>query len=187
MKSLLQKSRIQHLVQNRNGYLTLAVGSMILNILLVFVIFCMIGSERIILIPPTISKTFWVERSQVSPEYLSEMSLFLSGIRFNMTPSNALIQREIFLRYVDPSHYENLKSSLLDEEEHLKKEHISVAFYTNDVRVDSIKLVAKITGDLQYTIGDTLLPMQHAIYQLKFTYNNGRLLLKTFEEVKANA
>lgn len=187
MKSLLQKSRIQYLIHTRNGFLALASGSMLMNVFLIFVMFIMMGKERIVIVPPEINKSFWVDASHVSPEYLSEMSLFLTSIRFNLTPSNAEIQRQLLLRYVDPNHYEKIKSELMEEEEQLKKDHISLAFFVSDIKVDANKLVSRISGDLQYSVGDSLLPRQHVNYQVAYSYNAGRLLIKTFDEVKSNA
>lgn len=184
MKHVLKKSRIQYLVDNRNGYLVLASGSLILNILLSVIIYFMLGYEKTVLVPPTISREFWVSENKVSPEYLSSMSIFLADIRFNLTPSNAALQRQLFLRYVDPTHYEKLKTELIEEESHLKKEHVTMTFFMTDVRVDSKKMIAKISGDLQYIVGDSLQPSQHVIYQMSYRLSSGRLMIQSLEEVK---
>jgi conjugal transfer pilus assembly protein TraE len=187
MKYLLQKSRLQHLIQHRNGYLTFACGSLLLNILLVMVLFCMIGRERIVVVPPDIQKSFWVTSSRVSPDYLSEMVLFLNSLSFNITPSNASMQHKILLRYVDSTIYSTLKMKLMEIEDHIKKEHITMAFYPRDVKVDTNKLAAIVTGDLQYTVGDIQLLPQQVKYQYGFRYTQGRLTLTSFPEVKKHA
>ena len=187
MKYLLQKTRIQHLIQYRNGYLALASGSLLLNIVLSLIFFFMLGHERVFLVPPTIEKSFWVSETNVSPVYLSEMSLFFVNLRFNITPSNAALQRDLLLRYVNPSLYESLKTTLISEEERVIKNHISTAFYPVDVKVNSTQLAVQIAGDMQSTVANSLLPAQRVNYQISFTYHNGRLLVKSFEEIKANA
>jgi len=187
MKNVLKKSRIQYLIDNRNGYLVLASGSIILNILLCVIIYCTLGYEKTILVPPTISREFWVSENNVSPAYISSMSIFLADIRFNLTPSNAAFQRELFLRYVEPSSYEKLKADLVEEEEHLKKEHISTTFYVTDVRVDAKNNMARISGDIQYSIGESLQPSQHVVYQISYRFSSGRLMMKSLEEVKDHA
>src|SRR4051812_33799533 len=115
MKYLLHHSRLQHLIQHRNGYLVLASGSILLNIILAIAFIMLSNNERIVMVPPSINKSFWVTANQVSPEYLSEMSLFFASLRFNITPSNAIMQREQLLRYVHPSLYESLKIELVAE------------------------------------------------------------------------
>jgi conjugal transfer pilus assembly protein TraE len=115
------------------------------------------------------------------------MGLFFANLRLNVTPSNAAMQRDILLRYVNPNHYESLKTDLILEAEHLKKEHITTAFYPVDVKVDEKKLLVKIPGDLQSTIGDAQLSPRRVIYQMAFSYHSGRLLINSFEEVKEHA
>jgi len=89
MKHLLQYSRLQHLIQYRNGYLILASISLILNMLLVLAIFLLIGHERIVIVPSIIEKSFWVTENQVSPDYLLQMSRDFANLRLNVTASNA--------------------------------------------------------------------------------------------------
>ncbi|MHB1948476.1 MAG: type IV conjugative transfer system protein TraE [Gammaproteobacteria bacterium] len=185
MKHVLKKSRIQYLIDNRNGYLVLASGSIILNILLSLIIYYVIGFEKVVLVPPSITREFWVSQNSVSPEYLQSMSLFLAELRFNLTPANAAMERQLFLKYVDSSQYEKLNTNLIEEEEHLKKEHITITFYaTEPPRVDPSKLIAKVTGDLQYIVGDSLQPMQHVTYQISYRLSGGRLMIRSLEEVK---
>ncbi|SRR5579883_463537 len=185
MKHILKKSRIQYLVDNRNGYLLLASGSIILNILLSLIIYYVMGYERVVLVPPNITRQSWVSQNSVSPEYLASMSLFFMELRFNLTPSNALIQRQLFLGYVEPSQYEKLKAELIEQEEHLKKEHIAISFYpTASPFVDSDKLIAKVSGDIQYVVGDSLQPAQHIVYQIAYRLSGGKLMIRSIEEVK---
>ncbi|MCE3237366.1 MAG: hypothetical protein K0R24_347 [Gammaproteobacteria bacterium] len=187
MKHLLQKTRIQYLIQHRNGYLALASGLLVLNILLSLIFFFILGHERIFLVPPTLEKSFWVSEKSVSPVYLSEMSLFFANLRFNITPSNAAMQRDLLLRYVDPSLYESLKKELISEEKRIMNGDILTAFYPVDVKVNTTQLVAQVVGDMQSRVGNIVLPAQRVTYQISFTYHAGRLLVKSFEEVKTNA
>lgn len=187
MKYLLHKSRLQHLISHRNGYLALASGSLILNVLLAMGIFAVSGHERIVVVPPSINKTFWVTESHVSPEYLSEMTLFFADLRFNLTASNVAMQHDLILRYVNPNGYADVKAQLLSEAEKLTKEHIAMAFYPVDIKVDTTKLISIVTGDVQGTVGNSVLPLERVKYQLTFTYHDGRLLVKSFDEVKTHA
>ena len=186
MKYLLQHSRLQHLIQYRNGYLILASISLILNMLLVLVIFLLIGHERIVIVPPTIEKPFWVTSSKVSPEYLSEMSMFFTNLRLNVTTSSAATQGELLLRFIAPKNYNEIKAELLNEAENLKKNHITTAFFPINVDVDTKKLVARVTGDLQSTVGDSHLPSERVTYKITYTYNGGRLFVAAFEEAKSH-
>lgn len=184
MKRFLQQSRLQHLIRYRNGYLVLASGSIILNILFILYLFTLVGHERVILLPPHISKSFWVDGHQVSGDYLSEMGLFFTNLRLNVTQENASLQHGILLRYVHPSFYSEMKTQLIQEEERIKTSHITMVFYPVNLQVDTKKWIARITGDLQSVIGQDTQPSQRVTYQISFNYDAGRLLVKSFEEVK---
>lgn len=184
MKRFLQESRLQNVIRHRNGYLVLASGSIILNILFVIYLFTLVGNERVILLPPNVSKTFWVDGNHVSSDYLSEMGLFFTGLRLNATQENAALQHDILLRYVHPSLYSEMKGQLIQEEERIKTSHITMIFYPVNVQVDDKKWITRITGDLQSIIGQDMQPPQRVTYQITFNYDAGRLLVKSFEEVK---
>jgi conjugal transfer pilus assembly protein TraE len=166
----------------------LASGSIKLNVILSAIICFTLGYQKIVLVPPEITREFWVSTNKVSPAYLSAMSIFLAEIRLNVTSSNAPIQRDLFLRYEDPENYEKLKSTLIDEEEQLKKEHISMTFFmTSAPLIDQKNMVAKIAGDVQYMVSGISQPIQHANYQISYKLDAGRLMIDSFEEVKAHA
>ena len=88
------------------------------------------------------------------------------------------------MRYTDPAYYGDLKNELVSEAEQLEKTHTNLIFYPVEVAVDTQQLTAQIIGDLSATVGNDHLPVQRIHYQLKFRYSEGRLWLKSFEEIK---
>lgn len=187
MKSIIQKSHITKLIEQRNGYLVLSSGLLFLCILLCSLVFYTSSHERTVIVPPTIERSFWVTNQAVSSEYLSEMSLFFANLRLNLTPANADSQRTILLRYTDPSFYGFLNNVLVAERDRITQQHVNTAFYPSDVQVDAKSLTALITGDLYSGVGTTQLAPQRVVYEMKFTYHQGRLLVSRFKEVKSNA
>lgn len=184
MKLALRNSILQYLIKHRNAYLGLAALSLCANILLAIVIITLIGHERIILVPPIIDKRMWVNYNSVSAAYLAAMSEFFIDLRFNVTPDSIAKQREILLHYVDTASYATLKGELIAEEERINKEHISLAFYLVDVKVDTKKLQALITGDLVTTVAAHTLPGRRLTYKLSYRYHDGVLLVKSLEEAE---
>ncbi len=182
MKTAIQQSRLQELIAKRNGYLILSVGLLLLCILLSIMVLRLIGRERIIITPPVVHKSFWVDNQQVSSEYLSEMTVFLAQLRLTVTPSNAEYQRETLLRYTDASFYGEFKNELVAEADHLIKSHLSLAFYPTQITVNAPNLTANITGDLVSTVGNAPLPAAHLTYQVRYRYTNGQLRLQSFQE-----
>ena len=181
------QSVLQKLYHHRNGYLLLSAGLLLLNILLVLLAMSLENRERIILIPPTIERSFWVNQKSVSPEYLAEMSTFFVGLRCSVTVSNASAQRDILLRYIEPRFYDSLKNTLIQEAQQLSKNHVSTVFYPTSVQVDAKQFLAHVTGDLIAIVGNTTLPAQRVTYQLRYRYDTGRLWVSAFEEIKSHA
>lgn len=140
------------------------------------------GEEKIILVPPTIEKSFWVSKSAVSNEYLEEMSLFLSHMFLDVSPSSADFQRSIALKYIDPSYYNILKARLLKEAQTLKKEGISTSFKVSKIRPNKDDLTVEITGTLMSYVGAARVREIQEVYIMKFNYKAGRLLLEEFQE-----
>jgi conjugal transfer pilus assembly protein TraE len=178
------KSRLQHMLAQRNGYLVLAALLAGVCLVLAISVCRLIGRERIVITPPVVNQAFWVEARAVSPEYLSQMVSFLAQLRLNLTPGNTAYQQETLLRYTDPGYYGDLKNELVSEAEQLEKTHTSLIFYPVEVAVDAKQLTAQLTGDLSATVGNDHLPVQRIHYQLQFRYAEGRLWLKSFEEIK---
>jgi conjugal transfer pilus assembly protein TraE len=184
LKSLLQKSRLSVLVRQRNGYLVLASGLLLLSFILTLLCFYLSGRERIILVPPTITRSFWVSHNDVSPEYLSEMTTFFAYSRLNVTPESADSQRQLLLRYVDPRYYGTLNTLLIAERDRITSQHVSTAFYPVNIKVDVKTLSVLIIGDLVSTVGTAQVASQRVAYEVRYLCDQGRLLVSQFQEVK---
>jgi conjugal transfer pilus assembly protein TraE len=62
----------------------LLTGSLLVNAVLAVLALRSSGRERIVLVPPAIHKTFWVESDRVSAEYLQQMAYFLMQLTLNV-------------------------------------------------------------------------------------------------------
>lgn len=187
MKHLLHKTRLQYLIEHRNIYLFFAVGMFVSNILLCIFLFLTLGKERIVIVPPDVQKSFWISSNKVSPEYLSEMTLFLNSLHMNVTPDNANFQHGLLLRYIHPDYYGEAKTKLLEMEDKIKKQRVSISFQPSNVRVDANKLIVEVVGNLQYTIGNQTLPKREVKLKWRFSYAYGLLRIIAFPEVKNDA
>ncbi len=183
MKYSIERSQIEKIFSQRNGYLMLAIGAIAVCIFQLIIIVMLIGREKVIVVPPMAEKSFWVSAQAVSPEYLSEMTTFFANLRLNITSESALIQRETILRYTDPSYYNTLNAKLVEEADKVSDQHISVAFFPVNVKVDAKHLKAIIVGDLASFVGDASLPMKRVSYLVTYRYDAARLLIKSFEEI----
>ena len=97
----------------------LLVGSMLANVTLAAFAMHMAGRERVVVVPPSISKTFWVESERVSAEYLEQMAYFLLQLTLNVTPQSIDHQSRVLLQYAAPASYGELRSVLATAAERL--------------------------------------------------------------------
>ena len=187
MNTKFFKSKLAKLIEQRNGFMVLALGLIVLCLILVLLVFNLAGRERIIISPPVVNKSFWVTNSEVSAEYLSEMSTFFAYMRLNVTPENVDYQHEALLRFVDSSYYGVFKGQLVAERDHLVDEHINTAFYPAQVKVDAKQLKVMISGDIHSSISDEKFTPRNVTYEIVYSYNQGRLLIKSFNEIYKHA
>ena len=79
--------------------------SMLANVTLAAFAMHMAGRERVVVVPPSINKTFWVESERVSAEYLEQMAYFLLQLTLNVTPQSIDHQSRVLLQYAAPASY----------------------------------------------------------------------------------
>ena len=184
MKLSAYQSEIKRMIDQRNGYLVLSVGLLLLCLLLVILVIFLFGREKTILIPPTMGKENWVSSADASVDYYSKMTLFFAELALNVTPDNVEYAQEMVLRYVDPKSYNKIKAQFVAERDKVRNEHICAAFFPTDIKVDTKQAEAVITGDLKTFVGDTALPVKHVSYRIAYHFNAYSLHIKKFEEVK---
>lgn len=169
----------QKIIKQRGILLVLSIGLMISNVLLCCALF--MKKERVILVPPIIHKSFWIEEGNVSQEYLTEMSLFMAHQVLDVTPSSAGRQRDVVLGYVAPSFYNPLKKRLQKEEEFLRQEQVSTSFKPTHITADSEKLEVEIIGEMNHYVAGTRIKNVQETYILKFEYRGQKLSLTSFK------
>jgi len=184
MKLSAYQAEIKKMIDQRNGYLLLSGGLLILCLILSLLIIFLCDREKIILMSPSMGKEVWVSNKNASSEYLSRMTLFLSELALNVTSDNVDYQQELLLRYADSSYYTKLKPELLAISDKIKKEHITTAFFPADIKIDCQHNEAVIVGDLKSYVGDTALPTKRVSYHFVYRFNAFTPLITLFEEVK---
>ena len=171
------------LLKQRNASLLLAVGMCLTNIVLGLSIF--LTNERVVLVPPQISKSFWCDKNSVSKEYLEEMSVFFANQLLDVSPESASFQRGIILRYVVPEFHNKLEKRLVNEERRYRKQGISTSFKPIKIKVNSKFLSVELVGDLLSFVGQERVKQSRETYRLNYRYRDGRLLITNFELLEA--
>lgn len=141
-------------------------------------------NERVIISPPELKNSYWVEGNRFAPSYIEEMSLFFAHLLLDVTESSLSWQGSVILRYVIPESYGAMKAKILDDEKRLKKEQLSLHFNPIEFQLDAGQLIAEITGDLISYVGSKKISQVRETYQLKLQNRRGRLLIESFSLLK---
>jgi conjugal transfer pilus assembly protein TraE len=135
-------------------------------------------SDRVIIVPPNVSKSFWVDSNKVSSEYLEEMGLFLAHQLLDITPASFSYQRDIVMRYIHPSAHNFLHKKFIQDESKYRKLNLSTSFKPLEVKVGNLQINLK--GQLISYVGQKRVQQDTEEYVMQFDYAHGRLLLKKF-------
>lgn len=164
----------------------LLVASMTVNLILAAFAVRLAGSERIVIVPPAIHKTFWVETDRVSPEYLEQMGYFIMQLTLNVTPQSVDHQAKVLLHYAAPSTSGEMRTALSAAAERLKRDGAATVFSPQDLSVDERTLRVGVRGQLTTYISERRVAQVAKGYAIEFQYTAGRIFLKAFRETNPN-
>jgi conjugal transfer pilus assembly protein TraE len=156
--------------------------SMLATTLLAALAWRQTGRERVVLVPPAIHKTFWVDGERASAEYLEQMGYFLAQLTLNVTPQNVEHQGRVLLQYVSPEAYGDLRTSLMASAERIKRDGASTVFSAQDLLVDEATQRVGLRGVLSTFISDRRVAESAKGYLIELHTTGGRLYLKRFRE-----
>ncbi len=162
--------------------LALLLLSLMLNLVLALQTFRLVGRERIVVVPPTLHQSFWVEGERASREYLAQMGYFLMQLTLDVTPQSVDHQAEVLLQYAAPSAYGDLHAAMLATAARLKRDGASTLFSAQDLVVDEATQRVGIRGQLTTFIGDRRVSALERGYALELQTLGGRLFLTAFRE-----
>jgi conjugal transfer pilus assembly protein TraE len=178
MKFDLREQRFSHLHFQRNvlgGFvLCLLPATSILAVLLFF------KQERIVVHPPELRQSYWVEGNRFAPAYLEEMGLYFAHLLLDVSPANILYQGDVLLRYVWPKTYGEFRSRIMEDQKRLKQENVSMVFNPVECTVIPGQMAVEIHGDLVTFVADKKISSRRESYRVAFEGKSGRLFLKSF-------
>ena len=144
------------------------------------------GRERVVVVPPAIHKTFWVEAERVSPEYLEQMGYFLAQLTLNVTPQSVEHQSRLLLQYAAPAYWGDLRTAMAANAERIKRDGASTVFSPQDLQVDERTQRVGLRGLLTTFISDRRVSEVAKGYVIELQFAAGRIVLKTFRETSPN-
>jgi len=160
--------------------------SLLANVVLAFQGMRLSGRERIVLVPPTINKTFWVDSERVSAEYLQQMAYFLMQLTLNVTPQSGDLPASVVLQYAAPASFGELRAAMAATADRLKRDGASTLFSTRDLVVDEATQRVGVRGQLTTFVSDRRVSDVSKAYAIELQYAGGRVFLKAFRETNPN-
>lgn len=145
-------------------------------------LFSLAGSEKTILVPPDINRTFWVGSSTASSEYLEQMAYWYAGLALTITPGSADYQDGLFLKYAAPESAGQLQADMGARADFLKKNNTSTQFSVRNIKVDKDNLRVALAGTLDTWVSDKKAGERMATYMIGFKFINGKLYVSKFKE-----
>lgn len=170
-------------LSQRRLLLFFGFAMMISNILLVIALYS--KSEKVIVVPAALSKSFWVSEAYCSREYLEEMSTFFIGLVLDVTPHNVSFKRDMLLRYVDTESYGEIRNRLINEEKKLVEGDFSTSFRVQKIMGNPDKLEARVEGILIQYVAGVKVGETPEVYHIKYSNRGGTLLVTEFESEDA--
>ena len=179
--------RLNHdlkLLRRLSHALGLLAGCLALTQLLsMLVVFNLLGKERTLLVPPTISQPFWVSGNTASNAYLEQMGSFIAWLVLDVTPASIDWKKDTLLTYVEPDQHGALKARQEVETDRLKRLNASTYFAPQQLVPDESKQQVLVRGRLRTLINGLETASDQKAYRVSFRWRGGRLQLKAFEEV----
>ena len=142
-----------------------------------------IKNERILLVPPQMTKEFWIERDRVSPEYIEQMGVFIATLVGNLSPGNAEFNVNMLIKhYLDPGRNNpEAMRELLRQAAYIKKNNITQAFFPSSISiVDSANMRVRVEGSNIINIGTTRISGEKVSYLIKFNARDYKLYVEEF-------
>ena len=186
MKKRIAETLRKKLLEERNLAVFFGMAGLVLALVELLIILKICTHQTIVVTPPVVNESFWVDHKTVSESYLYQFSEFLAQTRFNIDPSNVDQQNEVFLQQADPKEYGALKKVLIEQAKKIKREHLSVALFINGIHVDQKHLKVLIDGTLMSLVGGNAVPEQSIHLLMQYRFVNGRLYLYSIIEVTSN-
>lgn len=148
------------------------------------VIASIVGSERTVIVPPNIDKSFWVSKDKASREYLEQMAGYVSWLMLDVTPSTVDWKRNVLLNWVAPDQHAAMKTKMDLEADRLRTNNATTSFLIQQLTADEKEQSVLITGRLRRQINgtDVAEPATRS-YLAQFHYTGGRVHIQTFKEI----
>ena len=180
-----QTKNVNQLSSQLNAWIRIAVLMGVSTLILSVCVFY--KTEKVILVPPHITKSFWIRGDEVSKSYLEEMGVYMTKLLLDLSPSNLDHNHRVLLRYATPEAHGKLEKQFFEEAQEYKGLQLTTHFKPVSVTANPQKLEVEVKGTLTSFVASKEVKSTQEILCLKFTHRgNGLLLEKAARVAPAN-
>lgn len=142
--------------------------------------------QRIVIVPPEIRTSFWIEDETVSRNYFLEWGYYIIGLLLNVTPQSIDYQSEVLMRHVAPGYKEQINNRLEVAAERLRKEDLTTFFAVSTVDIKPEQGKVAFTGTLTSYVQGRRISERSTAFAATFQVIRGQLALVNFVETEPN-
>lgn len=144
--------------------------------------------QTVIVIPPQVTKEFWMEQDRVSPDLIEQTAVFLATMMGNLSPVNAEYNVSTLIRhYLFNRDRQDIREDLLSQAAYVKKNNITQSFFPSKVTVEENAMQASVEGVSTVTIGAVKASTEKITYRMRFRAKNYRLWVEELYMDKSQA
>ena len=156
----------------------LTIGLLLEGLLMVY----MRKNERTVIVPSYLDRKFYVEGNKASAEYIEMMAKYSVELITNFTPETVKERVNEFMRFVSPTVYKDVSTSLLVMVDDAATYKISQYFIPQRMVMQDNNI--QIMGLLRKYTQDKELLAAKAEYRMKFYIEQGRFVITNYEKVE---
>lgn len=172
---------LQRALRHRSGVISILACTLLV---MAVALYKVVGSERVVVVPPNVSAAFWCQADRCGNAYLEQMGGYVAWLILDVAPSSVEWKKSALLGLVSPDIVGMLKQRQELEGERLKRLNASTYFLPQQMTPDEEKQTLRITGLLHTQINGNATPPVARTYEVAFNHQGGRTHLARFMEFK---
>ncbi|WP_028842921.1 TraE/TraK family type IV conjugative transfer system protein [Thermodesulfovibrio yellowstonii] len=147
-----------------------------------FMTYALYKSQKVVLVPPSLSTQAFVSGSDASDEYLRAMARYVCILALTYSPQNARAQFSEFLKLVNPGVVGEYKKIFYDLADKSETAAVSSSFFISKIEVDRQARKMIVTGVLNQWTGDKkFITDEIKKYHIAYSISDGMFYVREFK------
>jgi len=159
----------------QNTTLRIAVAALaVVVVALSLVVSALYNKQRVVFVPPTVDREFYIAGDSPSASYLEMMGEFVADKIMNFTSSNVLPRFNSILPFLSPANYNEVKTMLAKQADSITKANISQVFFVSRADVNEELKTIGVAGAIRRVVADQIAAEKPAVVWIKYRFKGGK-------------